>query len=69
VFGIVPARGAEDLPAPTATEEVTEWLVFTEPAPLAFPSHTAAMQSFFAGARGVRPPAENEPTRVQAASA
>jgi len=57
VFGILPARAADDLPEPTPTEEVTEWLVLTEPVRLAFPSHTEAMEAFFAGARGVRPPA------------
>jgi hypothetical protein len=57
VFGIVPARPAEDLPEPTANEEVIEWLVLTEPTQLAFPTHTAAMAAFFAGARGARPAA------------
>jgi 8-oxo-dGTP diphosphatase len=55
IFGIVPPRAAEDLPESTPTEEVMEWLVLTEATPLAFPTHTAAMAAFFAGARGARP--------------
>ena len=48
IFGLLPRRAAEDLPASTPTEESMEWLVLTEPAPLAFPTHTDAMAAFFA---------------------
>ena len=53
IFGILPPRAAEDLPASTPTEESTEWLVLTEPATLAFPTHTDTMAEFFRGARGL----------------
>jgi len=49
VFGIVPPRRAEELPASVANSEVTEWLVLTEPTELAFPNHTDVMADFFAG--------------------
>jgi ADP-ribose pyrophosphatase YjhB (NUDIX family) len=49
VFGIVPPRRAEDLPASAPTSEATEWLVLTEPVRLAFPNHTDVMADFFAG--------------------
>jgi 8-oxo-dGTP diphosphatase len=48
IFGVMPARAAETLPPSAPTEEATEWLVLTEPARLAFPTHTRAMADFFA---------------------
>jgi 8-oxo-dGTP diphosphatase len=48
IFGVLPARAAEVMPAPKPTEEVTEWMVLTEPIELCFPTHTAAMARFFA---------------------
>ncbi len=49
VFGTLPPRMAEELPASQPTEEATEWFVITEPTPLAFPTHTQAMADYFAG--------------------
>lgn len=51
VFGVLPPRRAETLPPSRPTEEAMEWFVLTEPAELAFPTHTAVMAEFFAGAR------------------
>jgi len=48
VFGLMPPRAAETLPPSAPTEEATEWLVLTEPARLAFPTHTQAMADYFA---------------------
>jgi ADP-ribose pyrophosphatase YjhB (NUDIX family) len=48
VFGVMPTRAAETLPPSAPTEEATEWLVLTEPARLAFPTHTQALADFFA---------------------
>jgi 8-oxo-dGTP diphosphatase len=58
IFGTLPPRTAESLPAPAPTSESLEWLVLTEPIRLAFPSHTQAMAEFFArcDARGVLRP-------------
>jgi 8-oxo-dGTP diphosphatase len=50
VFGVLPARAYADLPPVIATEEATEWLVLTEATRLAFPTHTQAMQDYFASA-------------------
>lgn len=47
VFGLLPARPAEDLPPSAPTEEALEWLVLTEPQPLAFPTHTESVVSYF----------------------
>jgi ADP-ribose pyrophosphatase YjhB (NUDIX family) len=49
IFGLLPIRPLETLPAFAANEEVSEWLVLTRPQPLAFPTHTEAMADFFAG--------------------
>jgi ADP-ribose pyrophosphatase YjhB (NUDIX family) len=49
VFGLLPARFADDLPPSAPTEEATEWFVMTAPETLAFPTHTTAMADFFAG--------------------
>jgi ADP-ribose pyrophosphatase YjhB (NUDIX family) len=58
IFALLPTRSADSLPASVATDESTEWLVLTEPQPLAFPTHTEMMAAFFAGrtAAAVRPP-------------
>ncbi|ARQ67652.1 NUDIX domain-containing protein [Streptomyces marincola] len=49
VFALLPPVAAGTLPPPAATPEATEWLVLTAPAPLAFPTHTAVVESWFAG--------------------
>ena len=49
LFGLLPAVDAGTLPAPAATAEATEWLVLTEPAKLAFPTHTAVVEAYFSG--------------------
>ena len=48
VFGILPARPAADLPPSAPTGEATEWIVTREPLVLAFPTHTAVLDKFFA---------------------
>jgi ADP-ribose pyrophosphatase YjhB (NUDIX family) len=48
VFALLAARDADDLPPSIATDEAAEWLVLQQAMPLAFPSHTAAVQEFFA---------------------
>jgi len=48
VFGIVPARPATGLPASYPTTEALEWFAVREPIRLAFPSHQAALDKFFA---------------------
>ena len=50
IFGLLPSRRSDDLPAPAPTEEATEWLVLTRPQPLAFSTHTRAMMDYFASA-------------------
>ncbi|GII21772.1 NUDIX domain-containing protein [Planosporangium mesophilum] len=48
IFGLLPARRADDLPPSAPTEEATEWLVLTEPRRLAFSTHTQAIAEYFA---------------------
>ncbi|MBE1487572.1 NUDIX domain-containing protein [Plantactinospora soyae] len=48
IFGVLPARRAESLPASAPTEEATEWLVLTEPTELAFATHTEVLAEFLA---------------------
>jgi ADP-ribose pyrophosphatase YjhB (NUDIX family) len=48
VFGLLPTRPASSLPPSSATAEVTEWLVQTEPIRLCFATHTDALARFFA---------------------
>lgn len=48
IFGVLPVRDAADLPASAPTEEATEWLVIGRPTPLAFPTHTAVANEWFA---------------------
>jgi ADP-ribose pyrophosphatase YjhB (NUDIX family) len=50
IFGRLPVRRLDELPASAPTEEATEWLVLTEPRTLAFSTHTAAMAEYFASA-------------------
>ncbi|MFC6017707.1 NUDIX domain-containing protein [Plantactinospora solaniradicis] len=50
IFGVLPARRADSLPASAPTEESTEWLVLTEPAELAFSTHTEVLAEFLAEA-------------------
>jgi 8-oxo-dGTP diphosphatase len=50
IFALLPTRGVAELPPSAPTEEATEWLVLTSPQPLAFPSHTHAMATYFASA-------------------
>jgi 8-oxo-dGTP diphosphatase len=50
IFGLLPVVDLADLPRSAPTAEATEWLVLSRPAPLAFPSHTAAMAGYFASA-------------------
>jgi ADP-ribose pyrophosphatase YjhB (NUDIX family) len=49
LFGLLPARPVATLPPPVPTEETTGWHVLREPRPLAFPLHTRAAESWFAG--------------------
>ncbi|MDT0306591.1 NUDIX domain-containing protein [Streptomyces sp. DSM 44917] len=49
LFALLPAREALSLPPSAATDEATEWLVLREPAELAFPTHTAVVEAYFAG--------------------
>jgi ADP-ribose pyrophosphatase YjhB (NUDIX family) len=51
VFALLPPRPADGLPESIATDESTEWLVLTEPQPLAFPTHTEILAEFLAGRR------------------
>ena len=51
IFALLPPRPADDLPESTPTVESTEWLVLTEPRPLAFPTHTDMLAEFLAGRR------------------
>jgi 8-oxo-dGTP diphosphatase len=50
IFGLLPARRSDDLPPSAPTEEATEWLVLTQPQPLAFSTHTRAMADYFSSA-------------------
>jgi hypothetical protein len=55
VFGLLPERPAAELPPVIATDETSEWLVLTRPQRLVFPTHTAALASFFAQVPGGAP--------------
>ena len=48
VFGIVPARSATDLPPSTPSAEALEWVTTRRNVRLAFPSHQAVLDKFFA---------------------
>ncbi|MFG1779744.1 NUDIX domain-containing protein [Micromonospora sp. NPDC049051] len=52
VFGELPERHADALPASAPTEEATEWLVLTEPTELAFSTHTRVLTEFLARRAG-----------------
>jgi ADP-ribose pyrophosphatase YjhB (NUDIX family) len=49
LFALLPVRDVASLPPSAATAEATEWLVLTEPVPLAFPTHTEVAAAYFAG--------------------
>lgn len=49
VFGLLPPRAAADLPASKLTDETTGWHVLRAAQELAFPLHTQAAASWFAG--------------------
>ncbi|MFJ3883383.1 NUDIX domain-containing protein [Streptomyces sp. NPDC090077] len=49
VFGLLPPRPASSLPPSAATDETTGWHLLRSPQPLAFPLHTQAATSWFAG--------------------
>ncbi|UQX00167.1 NUDIX domain-containing protein [Streptomyces sp. RerS4] len=49
VFGLLPTRPTSALPASTATDETTGWHVLRTPTDLAFPLHTQAAATWFAG--------------------
>lgn len=51
IFGTLPERAVEELPASAPTEEATEWLVLTEPVELAFSTHTQVLADFLAAHR------------------
>ncbi|WP_228446966.1 NUDIX domain-containing protein [Streptomyces paludis] len=50
LFGLLPARPADRLPPSVRTDETTGWHLLRAPAELAFPLHTQAVRSWFAGA-------------------
>jgi 8-oxo-dGTP diphosphatase len=54
IFGLLPPRKAPDLPPVAPTEEASEWLVATSALPLAFSTHTRAMQDYFRRQRALR---------------
>ncbi|KJY18755.1 MULTISPECIES: NUDIX domain-containing protein [unclassified Streptomyces] len=49
LFGLLPPRPAHTLPASKPTDETTGWHVLRAPTTLAFPLHTQAASSWFAG--------------------
>ncbi|MFI5546634.1 NUDIX domain-containing protein [Streptomyces sp. NPDC051815] len=49
LFGLLPPRPADTLPASKPTDETTGWHLLRSPSPLAFPLHTQAAASWFAG--------------------
>ncbi|MFB9237932.1 NUDIX domain-containing protein [Plantactinospora siamensis] len=48
IFGELPEVSYDDLPPSRPTEESTEWLVLTEPAELAFSTHSDVLADFLA---------------------
>ncbi|MER7819366.1 NUDIX domain-containing protein [Streptomyces sp. NPDC096153] len=52
LFGLLPQRPADELPASAPTDETEGWHVLHEPAELAFPLHTTAVRNWFAGRYG-----------------
>lgn len=55
IFGVLPARPAADLPPSAPTDEASEWLVLTDPAELAFDTHTRMLAAFLAADRPTAP--------------
>ncbi|MFI6653426.1 NUDIX domain-containing protein [Streptomyces sp. NPDC050529] len=49
LFGLLPARPAAELPPSVPTDETSGYAVLYGPATLAFPLHTEAIHSWFAG--------------------
>ncbi|MFD4694858.1 NUDIX domain-containing protein [Streptomyces sp. NPDC058463] len=49
LFGLLPPRPATDLPPSLPTDETSGFTVLRTPAELAFPLHTQAVRSWFAG--------------------
>ncbi|CAM5301857.1 MULTISPECIES: NUDIX domain-containing protein [Streptomyces] len=49
LFGLLPERPADRLPASAATDETEGWQLLRRPEELAFPLHTLAVQAFFEG--------------------
>ncbi|MGW3800849.1 NUDIX domain-containing protein [Streptomyces clavifer] len=49
LFGLLPPRPAEDLPPSVPTDETEGYAVLRTPDELAFPLHTQAVRSWFAG--------------------
>ncbi|MGW5851196.1 NUDIX domain-containing protein [Streptomyces sp. NPDC055254] len=49
LFGLLPARPADSLPASEPTNETAGWHVLRTPQDLAFPLHTRAATAWFAG--------------------
>jgi 8-oxo-dGTP diphosphatase len=47
IFALLPPVEHQALPVSAPTSEATEWLVTTRAIPLAFPTHTTAMASWF----------------------
>ncbi|WP_327282376.1 MULTISPECIES: NUDIX domain-containing protein [unclassified Streptomyces] len=52
LFGLLPIRPAASLPPSTPTDETTGWHVLRTPTELAFPLHTRAAATWFAGRYG-----------------
>jgi ADP-ribose pyrophosphatase YjhB (NUDIX family) len=50
LFALLPARHVAELPPSAPRDEVTEWLVITQPRQLAFPTATDAVARYFASA-------------------
>ncbi|WNI25956.1 NUDIX domain-containing protein [Streptomyces sp. ITFR-16] len=49
LFGLLPERPADTLPPSVPTDETSGYAILRAPAPLAFPLHTEAVHSWFAG--------------------
>lgn len=49
LFALLPERPAAELPDSVPTDETTGWHLLRAPAELAFPPHTQAVRSWFAG--------------------
>ncbi|MEN8652724.1 NUDIX domain-containing protein [Streptomyces sp. 21So2-11] len=49
LFGLLPERALAELPLSVPTDETTGWHILREPAELAFPLHTEAVEAWFAG--------------------